>query len=590
MTDTANTGAIARTIFDGATVHERLDRIIGVTNDLTTTLKAQQELLKMRDITLDTTGMDGLQDLYYRLAQMTGRIQGDVEETEQLRALSRTIELINSTLALDMVLNDVIDTVISLTGAERGYIVLKDPDSGKLQFRVARNAQQRTLAPNEFTVSRVVIEQVAATGQLISTTDAQGDERINQSDSVAGLQLRSILCVPLARKGVLTGVVYADNRVRPDLFGPGAQRLVQAFANQAALAIENARLFESVRTSLAEITVLKDLMANVFASIVSGVITTDADDRVQTFNLAASRILDMPVEEAVGQPLSSVLPVIDDSLTKAISRVREQHDEPTLELDVPLKTRGLVNLSLNLSPLKGGGAVGGIAIVLNDMTAIKRHTSQLTTLRQYLPPALVDNVHLFDRSRLGGEEREVSVISCDIRGFTSFSENLQPEELMQIINVYLTVSSQAIHVEGGIIDKYMGDAVIGLYNTQLMEAQPNHAHKAVQAAFQMARDVEAKHADMPTHQHLYYGIGVHTGTAVLGNVGSESRKEFTAIGESIQFAKLLQENALGGEVLISQATYDLVKDEVTVEKLTPRKLKDHQDFSVMYRVTSVRKG
>jgi adenylate cyclase len=132
----------------------------------------------------------------------------------------------------------------------------------------------------------------------------------------------------------------------------------------------------------------------------------------------------------------------------------------------------------------------------------------------------------------------------------------------------------------------MGDAAVGLFNTQL-NPQDDHALRAVNAGLLMAKKVLQLHQELPESKRLFYGIGVHTGPAVLGNVGSPRRKEFTAIGNSLQFAKLLQENALGGEVIVSEETYNILKGYVEAEALEPRKVKDHPEFKVMYRVTNL---
>lgn len=568
-----------------------LQRISKMAGDLARTLRAQRDLVQQRGMTLPSDALNSLQSVYEQLNGVVERMADEQIEVQQLRALARTTELINSTLDLDLVLNDVIDTVVALTRAECGYIILKNPETDELEFRVARNAEQRSLSEDEIRVSRSVIQHVAGTGEMIVTMDAVEDPRFNKEESILEMVLRSILCVPLIRKGTLTGMIYADNRVRPDLFGAREQALVQAFANQAAVAIENARLFESVRASLAEITAFKNLMDNVFASIASGVITTDSDDRVTTFNAAAARILGIPTQDSVGQSLWSVLPPLYEGFDKLLQKVQAQKTDETVEAEPLLSTRGQISLTLHLSPLKGDdpNAVQGVAIVLNDVTELKQRNAQLSTIRRYLPPAMVDNIQVIDRSQLGGEEREVSILSCDVRGFTTFSETLEPEAVMEIINKFLTVSSDAIHVGEGIIDKFMGDAVVGLFNTQL-NPQSDHARRAVNAAMMMARNVEALHQVVPPHHRLFYGIGVHTGTAVLGNVGSPSRKEFTAIGDSLQFAKLLQENALGGELLVSQETYNLVKDTFEAELLTPRKVKDRSGFDRMYRITGAKEG
>jgi adenylate cyclase len=304
-------------------------------------------------------------------------------------------------------------------------------------------------------------------------------------------------------------------------------------------------------------------------------------------NVAAARILTITQEEVIGQSLWSVLPPIYDGFDELVQEVREHKRIQTIEVDPVLASRGQISLNLKLSPLKDDEQVTrGVAIVLDDLTDLKQRQAQLSAVRRYLPPALVDNIKTIDELELGGVEREISILFCDVRGFTTFSEALPPEDVMNTINQYLTVSSDAINHYEGIIDKYMGDAVVGLFNTQL-NPQSEHALRAVYAAMMMVQNVQALHPTLEPDKRLLYGIGVHTGSAVLGNVGSPRRKEFTAIGGSLLLAKSLQENALGGEVILSQDTYNIVKDKVTAEPIEPRKLKDQQDFTMIYRVTGL---
>jgi class 3 adenylate cyclase/PAS domain-containing protein len=538
-------------------------------------------------MSLPSEPIAGLQTLLDGLSQIITRLDNNQVELQQLRELARTAEVINSMLDLDQVLDDVIDTVITLTRAERGFIVLKNQENGELEFRVARNMNQSDLSDEDYIVSRTVVERVAREGQPVVTVNAQEDQRLIGSESVANYMLRSILCVPLNRKDNVIGVIYADNRFQPGLFTGREEQLVYAFANQAAIAIENARLFERVRASLAEITQIKEFMDNVFASIGSGVITADGGDQIMAINAAAARILDILSEDSTGQSLWSVLPILYDGFRLLVEEVRGHDVEQMVEVEPVLERRGQISLSLKLSPFKDAGQVTqGVAIVLDDLTEAKQREAQLSAIRRYLPPAVIDNIQSIDELELGGVELEISVVHCDVRGFSTFSETLPPEELMQVINKYLGLSSEAINTYEGIIDKYMGDAVVGLYNTQLNHLA-DHALRAVKTALMMARQVRALHEVLPPDQQLFYGIGVNSGPAILGNVGSPRRKEFTAIGDTLEFAKLLQENALGGEIIISQSTYDLVQAAVIAEPLTPRKLKDQRAFTVMYRVTGL---
>jgi PAS domain S-box-containing protein len=558
--------------------------------EMSSMLKAQRDLLERRAIVLPTEPLDQLRVVAQGLTHVTGNLSNDDVEVQQLRELARTAEVINSSLDLDIILNDVIDTVIQLTKAERGYIVLKNPESGALEFRVARNVQQTDLNKDDFIVSRTVVERVATQGEPIVASNAELDVRFAESESIANYMLRSILCVPLKRKGEVKGVIYADNRMRPGIFSEREQRLVNAFANQATIAIENARLFENLRQTIAEITSVSDFLDNVFTSIPSGVIATDANDMVTTMNESAARILGVPSDAAVGKPLWDVLPDLYAGFDTLFREVREFNREELIEVEPVVPRRGQVSLNMRLSPLKDAANVTrGVTIVMDDLTELKQRQSQLTAVSRYLPPALLANIKTIDELQLGGVEREITVLYCDVRGFSTFSETMQPEALMTVINRYLTVSSEAITLHDGIIDKYLGDAVVGLYNTQLNPVE-QHAISAVRSALAMVHDVAALHEELAPEQRLKYGLGVHTGTAVLGNVGSPRRKEFTVFGDTLQIAKALQENATGGEVLISQATYDLVKAHFIAEPTEGRKIKSDHDLPPMYQVLGVRNG
>jgi len=327
----------------------------------------------------------------------------------------------------------------------------------------------------------------------------------------------------------------------------------------------------------------------VLASIASGVITTDRHNRIVIFNRAAEQILGVPADRALGQPIETVLPDLSTGFKKVAQTVQLENRQQAFEIEPVLPGRGAVTLSLKLTPLKDAqGFTVGTAIVVDDLTEIRKRDATLKVVRTYLPPSLVRNIQSIDRLGLSGDEREISVVFADVRGFTAFSELLDPEHLMTIISQYLTVCTDAIQLHDGIIDKYMGDAVVGLFNTQL-NPQQDHAVRAVRAALSMAYDVRALHEVLPPEQRLFYGIGVDTGVAVLGNVGSPSRKEFTAIGAPFNHAKYLQENALAGEIILSPHTYRLVRDVVTVEALAPRKANAAPVYTEMYRVTGIQR-
>jgi len=159
----------------------------------------------------------------------------------RLETLYRVSQALGSTLDLDVILNAVIDQVVGVTRAERGFLMLGDA-SPSLDFRVARGIDQKTIGAPEFEVSRGVIERVAETGKAVMTSDAQSEDWLAERTSVMSLKLRSIMCVPLLVQGRFIGLVYVDNRVQAGIFGTEDLDLLQAVANTAAVSIENARL------------------------------------------------------------------------------------------------------------------------------------------------------------------------------------------------------------------------------------------------------------------------------------------------------------------------------------------------------------
>ncbi|MEJ2149528.1 MAG: adenylate/guanylate cyclase domain-containing protein [Chloroflexota bacterium] len=571
-----------------SSLQDELEFIRRMTEDLRDVLKQQREALKATGFRLPPGTTTTLNNIVRRLETTSHRIGVLEHERDQYRALAHIAALINSSLDLTQVLNEVMDTIVELTGAERGYMMLRDEDTGEMEFRIARNVDRETLEGSTFEISRSVVERVAADGEAILTTNAQEDTRFQHAASIVSYNLRSILCVPLCVRGEVTGVIYADNKIQTGLFTEQTRDLLLAFANQAAVAIENARLFERIKATLEEITEMKNLQDNVFMSIASGVITTDNEERVTLVNRRAQQILDQMGDDLVGADLRHMLPRLDDRFNQMIEQVLHSEERLTgIEFETDLQNRGRVNLSMNLSPLKDAHeATQGVAIVLDDLTEAKRREAQIAGVRRYLPTEVVDGIKSAAELKLGGTRQVITILFADIRGFSTFSENLDPERLVEIINTYMTIASDAIHLQSGVIDKFMGDAVMALYNTPL-RPQADHALRAVRSAATMMADMLAYHAVVAEENRLLFGIGVHTGEAIVGNVGSPERLDYTAMGDSVNLAKRLQEVAAPTQILLSEDTYRLVADHVEVDELAPVQVKGRTQSTKVYELLKV---
>lgn len=505
---------------------------------------------------------------------------------DNLLALTDVSQAINSTLDLGEVLRIVMDTIIRLTRAERGFLMLRN-ETGELVMTIARDWEQESLDPSEFAISRTIINRVAGEGLPVLTTNAQEDPRFGAQESIIFHSLRSIMCVPLQVKGVLTGVIYVDNRIRTGIFSEKDRNLLATFANQAAVAIENARLFESVRRTLAEVTELKNLMDNVFASIASGVITADTNDRITLYNRAAESILGRVGQDLLGKRLDDLLTPDSHSIDNSIQTVRTSDRAIVgMELSPVLPERGTITLSLNLSPLRDTEkSTQGVAIVLDDLTEKKRLQAQHRLFERMVSPAVIQQLNP-DQLQLGGKRSEITVLFADIRGFTQFSETLEPEELVSILNRYLAAGAEAVLSQEGTIDKFMGDALMAWFNAPI--PQPDHTLRAVRAALTMQAAIHQLYQVMPSEQHLSFGVGIHFGEAVLGLIGTDRRLEYTAIGDCVNTAKRIQENSTNGQILISSAAYALVKDAIEVQPVGLIHAKGKSEPLMVYSVIGLK--
>jgi adenylate cyclase len=192
--------------------------------------------------------------------------------------------------------------------------------------------------------------------------------------------------------------------------------------------------------------------------------------------------------------------------------------------------------------------------------------------QRYVNPTVVERlVKGRDHLALGGIRQQVSVMFADLRGFTAFSEHQPPEALVEILNQYFALAVEAILAQEGTLDKFMGDAIMAFFNAPLPQA--NHTLRAAQAALAMQRTIIEHNLIKAVHRPLNFGIGLHTGPAVVGNIGTAQQMNYTAIGDTVNLAKRLQENAQEGQILLSQAAYEALKDVAVVRDLGPLTVK-----------------
>ncbi|HEX9330738.1 MAG TPA: adenylate/guanylate cyclase domain-containing protein [Anaerolineales bacterium] len=548
-----------------------------------------QQAAKLRnslDAAHSANAIDGIKSLENSLSRLSEILIPFEQRYSHLQALAGIGQVVNSTLEVDEVLQIVMDTIVRLTEAERGFLMLRD-ERGEMSIRIARNWEQESINQNEFAISRTVIQRVIDGGEALLTTNAREDPRFGGQESIIAFNLRSILCVPLTVKAKIIGVIYADNRIRSGIFSESDRDLLLGFADQAAVSIENARLFSSLKRTLEEVTELKNLMDDVFASIVSGVITADVQDQITLCNRAASSILGYASAEIVGRKIEDIIPSFANDILPHLASVRKS-DQPIvgLELSNTLPERGYVDWRFNLSPLKDAGQkTQGVAIVLDDMTEQKKLEAQKRLLQRMVSPAVLDQIDP-NSLQIGGKKGAITILFADIRGFTAYSEQHTPEDLVAVLNRYLAAAADAVLAYEGTVDKFLGDAVMAWYNAPL--PQPDHTLRAVKSALALRGAIATLHAEMPVETHLDFGVGIHYGEAVLGWIGTEKRLEYTAISDSVNTTKRIQENCAKNQILISRDAYERVKDQIEAKPFIPLSVKGKTQPLEVYEVLGLK--
>ncbi len=480
------------------------------------------------------------------------QLQRQLQALNAIYAIGRSV---TSLLDLDRVLSRVVEAAVYMAGAEEGMLLLLDSEGDELYLRAAKNVDEKVARSLRIRVDDSIAGRAIRADRPVLLT--------GERTKVATIYLvKALLYLPLRvpERGVI-GVLGVTNRESERSFSERDIFVLSALADYAAIAIENARLFESVANA-------KALMDNIFASITSGIITTDVQDQITLFNRAAESILRKSATVVVGSRLADALPALESELRPLVEEVR-RHGEPVVEFEteMSLPDRHLVHLRTSLSPLKDANdETQGIAIVVDDLTERSRLEARYQLFQRYLSPAVIerlpDDPH---ELRLGGQRQEITSLFADIRGFTDFSQQQEPETLVQVLNQYLAVSVEAVLAEEGTLDKFMGDAVVVFFNAPL--PQSDHVLRAVRAALKIQEGIALLHERMPPSYRLAYGVGISVGDVVVGNIGIRQRLDYTAIGSSVNLAYRLQEAAAAGQILLSHTAYQRAREQIKARPL-----------------------
>ncbi|MFM2079943.1 MAG: hypothetical protein RLZZ219_625 [Cyanobacteriota bacterium] len=477
-----------------------------------------------------------------------------LEEAERKRQseqeVLQLVSELSGELRLGTLLEKVIATITRLLHAERSTLFLNDERTGELYTEIGEGLGATKIRfPNHLGIAGTVF----STGETVNIPHAYADLRFNPAfDRQTGFFTRSILCTPLVNKrGQVIGATQVLNK-RGGVFSEGDAARLKAFTAQMAVALENAKLFDDVQT-------MKRYAESMLESMASGVITFSEDDVAQTINRAGCRILRSRAGDVLGRQAGELFSGASAWLAGRLAQVRSGLEPLSLQ-DVDLELgaqRSSVNLTL--LPLRSlGGEAMGSMLMLEDISEEKRIKG---TMARYIDPLIADELLREGAAALGGQESLATVLFSDIRSFTTLSETLGPQGTVSLLNRYFSLMVDCLQQEGGILDKFIGDAVMAVFG--LPQPADDDADRAVRTGIAMLNSLEAFNRQRASDglAAIRIGIGLHSASVVSGNIGSPRRMNYTVVGDGVNLAARLESACkhYGAQLLISDSTRSRLK-------------------------------
>lgn len=387
-------------------------------------------------------------DLEHAVHVLDNQLRESENFQQKLNVLYEIGKVINLIFEEDDLLKTILDLGLKVMKGDCGFIMLYD-DNKELVPKISRKMQSDEISTSSPTFSTTISKRVAETAESILTSDAQNDDRFQSGASIISHHIRSVICSPLKNKDQkVIGVIYVGSNVMSNVFSKNDVDLLEAFSNHAAIAIENARLYEDKR-------------------------------RKEHLKAALERYVSKQIAER---------------------------------------------------------------IISNDATG---------------------------EIRFQPEKREVTLVFSDVRGFTTLAESLTPEEMVEILNRYFTKMIDIIFKYGGTLDKFIGDAIMAMFGAPASTG--DDPGNAVMAAIEMQESLIAFNEEQTKlgKPLLKVGIGVNSGIVVVGNIGSDQRMEYTAIGDSVNLASRLEgaNKEYGTQIMISEWTQEKVNSKVISREL-----------------------
>ena len=469
---------------------------------------------------------------------------------------------LNSFEEIPVLLQEILVKSCAVLNASSGLILIEDDNSNVLNIGADFNIDISALNGIIFNKNKGVIKEINQSRKTLCF-------KISQDNYFYGTNCVYCLIAPLLDKQKLAGaIVLFDKESRKGIssFIDSDSNMLSAIASQAGIAYNNIKLIENIKEA-------KAFNENVMQSIATGVFTTNLMGEINHVNRTAVSILNCDKEYIIGnhygyifESNDQILELISkcelESITVSESQVQLQFDEKT------------TTVNISVSPLLNDfNQPLGTVVALEDLSNINKLKS---TFKKYVSNQIVDQLlENEDLLSLGGQEQEATILFSDIRGFTSLSENMTPNEVVETLNDYFNQMIEIIFKYNGILDKIIGDELMVIYGVPKSNIQDSE--NAVLTAIEMQEKLIAFNQDrcINLKKPIKVGIGVNSGSVISGNIGSTDQMDFTVIGDSVNLASRLCSYAEAGQIIISDAVWNNIKHLQTFKskKLSPIKVK-----------------
>jgi adenylate cyclase len=453
---------------------------------------------------------------------------------------------VTSDIKIGSLLQKVMGEATRMLNAERSTLFLNDEKTSQLWSEVGQGLEAMQIRlPNHVGIAGAVF----TSGKTINIPYAYADLRFNPAfDKKTGYFTRSILCVPIInQRGRIIGVTQVLNK-RGGPFTNEDESRLKAFTAQISIALENAKLFADVQN-------MKNYNESMLESMSNGVLTLDDAEKIVTCNAAGLRILHVGAAAIINRPASDFFGGANAWVLEKLKRVDETQ-QLDLTMDAELELAGQRrSINVTVMPLVSAEHKRlGTMVMLEDISSEKRMKA---TLARNMDPLIADQLLSAGDDVLGGNSVKATVLFSDIRGFTTLTEELGPHATVSLLNEYFEIMVDCINREGGMLDKFIGDAIMAAFGIPM--AHDDDEDRAVRTAVTMIRSLAAWNVTRANEgkKPVNIGIGLNTDIVVAGSIGSQKRTNYTIIGDGVNLAARLESACkhYSARILVSEFTY-----------------------------------